>query len=431
MARIDDIEIGGKEYNPVRFRLSGEESESRKMMGLGRRILGDLKRQMQLGELTQLSTRPIKMDNGGIIQAHSRFGEDGMPDMDEVWIFSPRKQAAGRRKVIGFVVNVYRETTQWYNRVYVKGVSDESGQWLQIQTGIPDSEVGVAEDIEPGEIEGTQEAKNTIETADIVDYAWLVFPGYVHRDNYTETWDYSKNGQIFVPPETCTIAWDSTYDRTSQVVSDALSPGAIRRNKFKHISGMAKPDVAPTKIFVEKTGMDAFISVIPLNVTYELDEAWKANYTVNRDYTYYMEQHYDASLACFNAGYPPTDLTFPESDLEVVNPYPYDHTVINETPEYDQFKTKADVKYGDYVVQVRTQFMSEFTKIPLRAYLISQDENGQLYVDEFEHTFDVKPGDPDYFATEELHIRVGTIINASYGEAISYKELENKIPFSD
>ena len=105
MARIDDVEIGGKEYGPVRFRLSGDREASRQLIGLGREVLGNLKQRMQLGELTQLSTRPLRLDTGAIIQAHSRFGEDGMPDMDEVWIFSP-SQPAGRPsiKIITFAV---------------------------------------------------------------------------------------------------------------------------------------------------------------------------------------------------------------------------------------------------------------------------------------------------------------------------------------
>ena len=112
MARIDDdIEIGGKEYNPVRFRLSGDEEASRQLAGFGRRILGDLKRQMQLGELTQLSTRPLRLDNGSIIQAHSRFGEDGMPDMDEIWISTP--SGGGEKiKCIGYIVQVFLDSNQ-------------------------------------------------------------------------------------------------------------------------------------------------------------------------------------------------------------------------------------------------------------------------------------------------------------------------------
>ena len=76
--------------------------------------MGDLKRQMQLGELTQLSTRPLRLNNGAIIQAHSRFGEDGMPDMDEVWIFSqPPQQGKPKIKIIGFDI-YFKEHTIYY-----------------------------------------------------------------------------------------------------------------------------------------------------------------------------------------------------------------------------------------------------------------------------------------------------------------------------
>ena len=127
MARIDDdIEIGGKEFNPVRFRLSGNEEASRQMMGFGRRILGDLKRQMQLGELTQLSTRPLRLDNGAIIQAHSRFGEDGMPDMDEVWIFSPGVAANGQDICTGFIVRITTDN-QDFLVLNVKEPAQEKG----------------------------------------------------------------------------------------------------------------------------------------------------------------------------------------------------------------------------------------------------------------------------------------------------------------
>lgn len=108
MARIDDdIEIGGKEYGSVRFRLSGDEQASRQLIGFGRLVLGNLKRQMQLGELTQLSTRPLRLKNGAIVQARSIFGEDGMADMDEILIFSPLPPVSGEEKDIGFIINVW------------------------------------------------------------------------------------------------------------------------------------------------------------------------------------------------------------------------------------------------------------------------------------------------------------------------------------
>jgi hypothetical protein len=84
MARIDDEEIGGLEYGPVRWRLPPGTPITPAMNHVGRLILGDLKRQMQLGEITQGQSIIHTFADGVTVQAKSIFGEDGAADQDEI-----------------------------------------------------------------------------------------------------------------------------------------------------------------------------------------------------------------------------------------------------------------------------------------------------------------------------------------------------------
>lgn len=103
--KIEDEHIGGKEVEPVRFRFKGDNAKQ--YTGIGRGILGDLKRQIQLATIdpdmviqNQVTKR---LKDGTIIHAHSIFGRDGQHDIDTVHIDTTSRKD-GKIRILGYIV---------------------------------------------------------------------------------------------------------------------------------------------------------------------------------------------------------------------------------------------------------------------------------------------------------------------------------------
>jgi len=108
-----EIHIGGKEVGPVILRvMSGQtsvsEDDGKPLVGtfenipeitsssgnneyyehIGRMMLGELKRFMQLSEITQLESPPFRLQNGTVITVKSIFGEGEQSDIDEIEVLT-------------------------------------------------------------------------------------------------------------------------------------------------------------------------------------------------------------------------------------------------------------------------------------------------------------------------------------------------------
>lgn len=104
MAKQDDEHIGGREYGAIRWAFKGNEDAARKLVGLGRTLLGNLKNRMRLGEIKTLMDM-VRLDDGSTI----RFGSNriGLADMDSVEIYVP--PGGGRNRCIGYIVQGFTE----------------------------------------------------------------------------------------------------------------------------------------------------------------------------------------------------------------------------------------------------------------------------------------------------------------------------------
>lgn len=102
-----DSHIGGPELGPVIFRYpEGNEPIAQKYIYQGRLLLGELKKQMQLGGLKDMTTE-IKIPDGTKIRAKSN--QWGLADIDEVWI-TPAVTATSRFKSLGYIVQGFCDT---------------------------------------------------------------------------------------------------------------------------------------------------------------------------------------------------------------------------------------------------------------------------------------------------------------------------------
>jgi len=103
----DDVNIGGIETGPVRFRFSGDEEAAKGLVGDARILLGDFKKYIQNhGMPDKLYQHEFENPNGSRILIKTILGSDGYEDRDEALIvvpFVPIVKQGGRR-CIGYIV---------------------------------------------------------------------------------------------------------------------------------------------------------------------------------------------------------------------------------------------------------------------------------------------------------------------------------------
>ena len=114
-----EINIGGKEVGPVIFRYDGDNSDF--YFSEGRSLLGKLKQFMQLSEITQLESNPVRLSDGAVISASSIFGEDLQSDVDEIKVLSTPEvdSSSGKDQCLGFIVRI-TSATQKFLKLNVK-----------------------------------------------------------------------------------------------------------------------------------------------------------------------------------------------------------------------------------------------------------------------------------------------------------------------
>lgn len=86
--RFDEEEIGGKELGPVSFRFFGDINKAQSLVGLARKVLGELKRRMALSGVTTLSHN-VQLEDGSKIRARA-IGVDWVA-IDQVDIIATAK----------------------------------------------------------------------------------------------------------------------------------------------------------------------------------------------------------------------------------------------------------------------------------------------------------------------------------------------------
>ena len=122
--RINDTDIGGKEVGPAKFDFKGDKEKARDLSGIGRKLLGELKQSMTFNNLLQHQAQ-VKLKDGTIIRAHSIKGQDGMADIDKIFIEAPQggeeKKAMLMDICTGFIVQMKRTSNlddELFWRVY-------------------------------------------------------------------------------------------------------------------------------------------------------------------------------------------------------------------------------------------------------------------------------------------------------------------------
>lgn len=111
--RWDKTEIGGAEPGAVRFRFNGDPKLCQPYVYRGRVILGELKRQMQLGGIKNGQIDQTQPDGTKI---HAQSNMYGLADIDEIWIeatatdvaTAPTK-ASGADECLGYIVQGFAE----------------------------------------------------------------------------------------------------------------------------------------------------------------------------------------------------------------------------------------------------------------------------------------------------------------------------------
>ena len=104
--KFDDIHIGGKEVEPVNLRFKGSLEKARQYVGEGRKVLGELKRRMQLSMIDpeQIFQNQVtkKYRDGTVIYCHSILGVDEQSDIDTVLIDTT---SVGKRlRCLGYII---------------------------------------------------------------------------------------------------------------------------------------------------------------------------------------------------------------------------------------------------------------------------------------------------------------------------------------
>jgi len=105
----DGVEIGGKTVTPTNIRLFGEETLGKKYIGIGQKILGALKQQMDLGGHKNLGMNKTLPDGTKI---HVQSNMWGIADIDEIWIdvISTTSISSPSYKSIGYILSSIRKT---------------------------------------------------------------------------------------------------------------------------------------------------------------------------------------------------------------------------------------------------------------------------------------------------------------------------------
>lgn len=118
MARHDDENIGGKEYDPVYWQFDGDKDAAKRLTGLGRKLLGEMKNRMRLGELLWLSNT-VKLDDGTVF--HMSSNQHGLVPVDKVQVFVP-PSGGKRHRVLGYIVRAYNNLSSgaWTAQVYLR-----------------------------------------------------------------------------------------------------------------------------------------------------------------------------------------------------------------------------------------------------------------------------------------------------------------------
>lgn len=108
MARIDDTEIGGKEYGAVRLRALGNTTleDAQAYESIGRQLLGDFKRELYLGGV-KVGQRERKLPDGTLIRVMSNMA--GLSHIDEIYVEKGRV-GGGKKRCIGYIVQGFTDS---------------------------------------------------------------------------------------------------------------------------------------------------------------------------------------------------------------------------------------------------------------------------------------------------------------------------------
>lgn len=102
MAKFDDEEIGGREYDAVNWRYAGDTDRARELRAVARKLLGNMKRFMDISAVTTLMHTHIAKD-GTVYRMHSN--RNGAHDIDRMLIYVPPGGGGRKRKrCLGYIV---------------------------------------------------------------------------------------------------------------------------------------------------------------------------------------------------------------------------------------------------------------------------------------------------------------------------------------
>lgn len=289
MSRHEDGQNGGRSHDAIQWDFQGDIFEARKFTGIGRQVLGELKRYIQLSGIRTHTWRKT-LRNGVVIVAMSIIAEDGMADIDKVLIVAP-PVGGGREKLIGFVVNLEKMIGEYREPIgnslvapilRVQTVADWNTTNTRIELLSLNSDIISHEpfgrDLQQcrvGIIEGTYD-----DTPAILDKSSLVDEFYYWDATRSGSVSYGPAqviGQSVKPPDDPHVSLP--YSNFTGVGS--ISPVNSRHTPDKAVGLYCKASaVTLGEIKTEDTNDDGFVAVVkkPIEVSFD-DASWDATKT--------------------------------------------------------------------------------------------------------------------------------------------------------
>jgi hypothetical protein len=131
VAKFDDQDIGGKEYESIYWQFDGDREKAIRLTGLGRKLLGDMKNRMRLGELPYYAQR-VHLEDGTVFAMSSNL--HGLSPIDRVHIYVPPVAGGGKDILLGFIVRITSATKQFLILNVKEPVEKDQEDGVGIQT---------------------------------------------------------------------------------------------------------------------------------------------------------------------------------------------------------------------------------------------------------------------------------------------------------
>lgn len=350
MSRHDNLQNGGRSYDPVQWDFQGDIDEARKFTGIGRQVLGELKHFMSLSEIQTHAVRKT-LRNGVVIVAMSVMAGEGMADIDKVLIVAPTV-GGGREQLIGFVVNLAD-----MGRTYKNSSNGTVGPFIRVQTVAEWSTTATR-------IEMISLNSGITKHEPFGNTVALTRPGIIEGtfDDFPDLGDHSSEVDKF-------YYWDAAHEISvafgpAQVIGTTveppddphvdlpfggvgyLSPVNSRRIPIKAIGLYCKAEsVSRGEIKTQDTNTDGFVAVVkkPMDVIFD-DASWDATKTMftpvfNTYQTYTVQRNGEIlGLNVFN--FPGSPF---ETNMATVATFTHHQTVAA-----DSFTFETDTKDEDW-----------------------------------------------------------------------------------